>query len=81
MLHNRLFSHNIDIFNQARKKFRPQSADDETVLAKQLDYVWDPEWSSELFMKIPTDTYPLTVDPTHLNYNSFLPERTGNNSK
>ena len=24
--------------------------------------------------------YPLTVDATHLNYNSFFPERTGKNS-
>ena len=29
--------------------------DDKTVLAEQSDYVWDPEWSHESFIKIPTD--------------------------
>ena len=70
---------------------------DETILAEQTDYVWDPEWSHEPFINIPTDisrqaistisfhkdyvkVYPLTVDATLLNYNSFIPERTGNNS-
>ena len=91
------FSHNIDLIEQARKNFRPQSTDDETVLAEQSDYVGDPEWSYKLFLNIPTDisnqvistkfinndyvrVYPLTVDATPLNYNSFLPERIGNNS-
>ena len=49
------FSHNIDLIEQARKKFRQQITDDETVLAEQSDYVWDPEWSYELFINIPTD--------------------------
>ena len=49
------FSHNIDLIEQARKFFRPQSADDETVLAEQSDYVWDPEWSYEMFIITPTD--------------------------
>ena len=83
------FSHNIDLIEQARKNFRPQSTDDETVLAEQSGYVWDPEWSYELFINIPTDissqaistisinkdyvrVYPLTVDATPLNYNSFF---------
>ena len=43
------FGHNIDLIEQARKNCRPQSTDDETVLAKQSVYVWDPEWSYELF--------------------------------
>ena len=67
------------------------------MLAEEADYVWDPEWSHESFINIPSDTssqaistisnnkdyvrvYPLTVDETPLNYNSFFPERTGNNS-
>ena len=89
------FSHDIDRIKQARNIFWPQSTDDETVLAEQSEYVWDPEWFFELFIIIPTDisrqaiitisinkiyvtVYPLTVDATPLNYNSFFPERTGN---
>ena len=91
------FSHNLDIIEQARKNFRLQNTDDETVLAEQSDYVWDPEWSHESFINIPTDissqaihtisihkdyvrVYPVAVDATPFNYNSFFPERTGNNS-
>ena len=33
------FSHNVDLKEQARKTFRPQSTADETVLAEQSDYV------------------------------------------
>ena len=41
--------------------------------------------SSQAISTISTDkdyvrVYPLTVDATPLNYNSFFPERTGNNS-
>ena len=39
------FSHNTDLIEQVRKNFRPQSTDDETILAEQSDYVWDPECS------------------------------------
>ena len=91
------FTHNIDVISKARKNFRPQNTNDETVLAEHSDYVWDPEWSQLLFVNIPTDIssqaistislhnddveiYPLTVDATPLSYNSFLPERVGNNS-
>ena len=55
MVRNRFFSHNIDLIEQARKNFRLQSLDDDTVLAEQSDYVWDPEWSCELFINTPTD--------------------------
>ena len=91
------FCHNIDHIAQARKIFRPQNTDDETILAEQSDYVWDPEWSHESFINISTDissqaistisihkdyirVYPLTTDATPLNYNSFFPERAGNNN-
>ena len=90
------FSHKIDLIEKARKNFRLQNTDDETVLAEQSDYVWDPEWSYESFINIPTEisnqaintisfnedyvrVYPLKIDATPLNYNSFFPERTGNN--
>ena len=81
------FSHKINL--KTRKNFRPQNTDDETVLAEQSGYVWDPEWSHESFINIPTDItsqaistisinkdyvrpYPLTVDATPLNNNSFF---------
>ena len=70
--------------------------ENETVLAEQTDYVWDPECSHESFINIPTDLSsqainttsirkdldinPLIGDATLLNYNSFFRERTGNNS-
>ena len=49
------YSHNFVLIAQARKNFRPQNADDETVLAEQSDYVWNPEWSHESFIKISRD--------------------------
>ena len=49
------FTHNIDIIEQARKNFRPQSTNDDTVIAEQSDYIWDPEWSHPLFLNIPVD--------------------------
>ena len=49
------FSHNLDLIEQAGKKFRPQNTNDETVLAEQTDYVWNPEWSHESFISIPID--------------------------
>ena len=73
---------------QARKNFRAQSTNDDTVLAEQSDYIWDPEWSHPSFLNIPIDisshaisticihkgyvkVFPLTIDATPLNYNSF----------
>ena len=49
------FTHNIDLIEQARKNFRIQSTNDNTVIAEQSDYVWDPEWSHPLFLNIPVD--------------------------
>ena len=91
------FAHNIDLIAQARKNFRPQSTNDDTVIAEQSDYIWDPEWSHPLFLNIPIDissqaistifihkdyvkAFPLTIEATPLNYNSFLPDRRQNNS-
>ena len=50
-----LFTHNLDLISQARKNFRPQSTNDNTVVAEQSDYVWDPEWSHPAFINIPKD--------------------------
>ena len=91
------FTHIINLIAQARKTFRPQSTNDDIVLAEQSDYVWDPDWSHPLFLNIPIDissqaintisihkkyvkVIPFTIDATCLNYNSFLPDITGNNS-
>ena len=49
------FAHIIDLIEQARKTFRTQNTDEETILAKQTNYVWDPEWSHELCIIMPTD--------------------------
>ena len=49
------FAHNTDLISLARKNFRPQDTDDETVVAEQTDYVWDTEWSHTSFLNIPTD--------------------------
>ena len=49
------FTHNIDLIPQARKNFRPQKTDDDTVIAEQSDYIWDPDWSHPLFLNIPID--------------------------
>ena len=49
------FTHNIDLIEQAKKTFRPQSTNDDTVIAEQSDYVWDPEWSHPAFLNFPAD--------------------------
>ena len=49
------FTHNLDLIAQARKNFRPQSTNDDTVIAEQSDYVWDPEWSHPASINIPAD--------------------------
>ena len=49
------FTHNIDLIEQARKTLRPQSTNDDTVIAEQSDYVWDPEWSHPAFLNFPAD--------------------------
>ena len=49
------FTHNLDLISisQARKNFRPQKTNDDTVLSEQSDYIWDPEWSHQAFLNIP----------------------------
>ena len=49
------FTNNNDLISQARKNFRPQNTNDDTVSAEQSDFVWDPEWSQSLFLNIPID--------------------------
>ena len=47
------FTLNIGLIAQARNNFRPQSTNDDTVIAEQPDYIWDPDWSHPLFLNIP----------------------------
>ena len=49
------FVHNIDLIALSRKSFRPQNSDNETVLADEIDYNRDPDWSHPLFIKTLTD--------------------------
>ena len=41
--------------NHTFQNIRPQSTNDDTVIAEQSDYIWDPEWSHPLFLNIPID--------------------------
>ena len=43
------FVHDLDLLALSGTSFRPQNSDDETVLAVETDYVWDPDWSHPLF--------------------------------
>ena len=56
------FTHNLDLISQARKNFRPKSNNDNTVIAEQSDYVWDPDWSHPLFINIPADISSQAID-------------------
>ena len=49
------FVHKLDLISLARNNFQPQNLDDETRLADETYYVWDPEWSHPSFINIPTD--------------------------
>ena len=75
--------------HKQEKNFRPQNTDNKTVLAKQADYYIfiniPTDMSSQAISTISihkdyVTVYPLTIDGTPLNYDSFFPERTGNNS-
>ena len=87
------FTHNLDLISQARKNFRPQNTNDNTVLSEQSDYIWA---LHPAFLNIPhaissqaistisfhrdyVKVVPLTIDATPLNYNLVLPG-TRNNS-
>ena len=69
------FTHKIDLIAQTRKKYRPQNTDDKTVLAEQSDYVWDPEWSHESFINIPTDisSQAISIISIHKDYVRIYP--------
>ena len=54
---------------------RPQSTNDDTVLAEQSDYVWDPEWSHPLFLNIPLDisSQAISTKTIHNDYIKIMP--------
>ena len=64
------FTHNLDLISQARKNFRPQNTNDDTVIAEQSDYVWDPEWSRPAFINIPQDisSQAISIISFHRDY-------------
>ena len=61
------FTHNIDLIEPARKKFKPQSTNDDTVLAEQSDYVWDPEWSHPAFLNFLVDISSQAIDTMYIH--------------
>ena len=63
------FTHIIDLIEQARKNFRPQSTNDDTVIAEQSYYVWNPEWSHPAFLHFPVD-----ISSQAINSISFHPD-------
>ena len=69
------FTHNIDLIEQARKTFRPQSTNDDTVIAEQSDYVWDPEWSHLGFLNFPADisSQAISTISFHKDYVKITP--------
>ena len=69
------FTHNIVLIEQARKTFRFQSNNDDTVIAEQSDYVWDPEWSHPSFLNFPADisSQPISTISFHKDYLKITP--------
>ena len=69
------FTHNLDLNSQARKHFRPQNTNDDTVLSEQSDYVWDPDWSHPAFLNIPQDisSQAISTISFHRDYVKVIP--------
>ena len=69
------FTHNLDLNSQASKNFRPQNTNDDSVIAEQSDYVWDPEWSHPAFLNIPQDISSQAISTIffHREYVKVIP--------
>ena len=69
------FTHNLDLISQARKVFRPQNTNEDTVIAEQSDYVWEPEWSHPAFLNIPQDisSQAISTISFHRDYVKVIP--------
>ena len=61
------FVHNLDLISLARKNFQVQNSDDETILADETYYVWDPGWSHPSFINIPTDISSQIITTVSIN--------------
>ena len=62
--------------------FRPQSTNDDTVIAEQSNYIWDPYWSHPLFLNIPTDISSQAISTISMKKDQNLPNKNihSNNS-
>ena len=69
------FTHNLDLISQARKNFRLQNTNDDTVLSEQSGYVWNPEWSHPAFLYIPQDVSSQAISTIsfHRDYVKVIP--------
>ena len=69
------FTDNIKLISKPRKKFRSQNTDNDTVLAEQSDYVWDPEWSHPLFLNklIDISSQAINTISVHQDYVKVCP--------
>ena len=69
------FTHSLDLISQARKNFRPQNTNDDTVLSEQSDNVWDPEWSHPAFLNIPQaiSSQAISTISFHRDYVKVVP--------
>ena len=69
------FTHNLDLISQARKNFRPQNTNDDTVLSEQSGYVWDPDWSHTAFLNIPQaiSSQAISTISFHRDYVKVVP--------
>ena len=69
------FTHNLYLISQARKNFKPQSTNDDTVIAEQSDYVWDPEWSHPAIINIPQgiSSQAISAISFHRDYVKVIP--------
>ena len=69
------FTHHLDLVSQARKNFRPQSTNEDTVIAEQSDYVWDTECPHPAFIIIPQDisSQAISTISFHRDYVKVIP--------
>ena len=75
MVYYRLFYPQLILIAQTRENFGPQSTNDDTVIAEQSHYVWDPEWSHPAFINIPADISSQAISTTsfHRDYVKVIP--------
>ena len=69
MILYRLFLHNLNLNSQATKNLRPQTKD-ETILADETNYVWEPYLSDVLLYNIPNNisSAAIAIISVHRDY-------------